>query len=126
MQREFWIKLMSGKMELFKSVRGLLNTARQASRNTGQDENLCCSFQDRMAIGLREFKGKVLLVLSGQDYTAKEFLEYAASSAAWANLLDGEKISRIDMPEADHTFSSGAQRLAVEDETVRWCKALEN
>ena len=41
------------------------------------------AFQDRMAAGLRAFPAPLLLILSGDDLTAKEFLEYAQSDAGW-------------------------------------------
>jgi exosortase A-associated hydrolase 1 len=120
MQREFWIKLLSGKMQVLKSARGLLTTAQQARGGRGQASNESRSFQDRMAEGLRQFPGRVLLILSGQDYTAKEFLEFSASNVAWSGLIGATKVSRADVEGADHTFSSRAQRLSVEDATLAW------
>jgi exosortase A-associated hydrolase 1 len=125
MQREFWIKLLSGKMQLLKSLRGLLNTAQQARNGRAQAESESRSFQDRMAEGLRQFPGRVLFILSGQDYTAKEFLEFASSNAAWSGLIEAPKVSRVDVDDADHTFSASAQRSAVEGETLRWLGGLQ-
>ena len=33
------------------------------------------SFQERMLRGLQEFRGVSTIILSGNDYTAKEFME---------------------------------------------------
>ena len=77
-----------------------------------------------MARGLARFRGSVLLVLSGNDLTAKEFLQYAASDAAWKGLLDKPGIHRVDLPESDHTFSTRSWLQRVEEETLAWLKTL--
>ena len=124
LQREFWVKLLSGKMQLLKTLRDLLNTALQARGQRSWTASESTSFQDRMAEGLRHFPGDVLLLLSGQDYTAKEFVEFAGSSAPWSGLIEAEKISRVDVAEADHTFSADAQRSTVEKVTLNWLGSL--
>ena len=122
LQRAFWVKLLSGKMQIVRSLRGLLDNAMLA-RGTGSPRQ-SRSFQDLMAEGWRQFDGEVLLILSGQDYTAKEFLEYVASDAAWSGVLDSRKLSLVDVADADHTFSSEALRSRVENETLKWLATL--
>jgi hypothetical protein len=77
-----------------------------------------------MAEGLGRFRGEVLLILSGRDYTAREFIDHAAADPTWAGLLNAANVLRVDLPEADHTFSSAARRASVEDETLRWLQGL--
>ena len=77
-----------------------------------------------MARGLDRFRGRVLLILSGNDLTAKEFLQYTDSNTAWKTLLADPKVRRVDLPEADHTFSSRAWMHAVERETGEWIASL--
>lgn len=122
LQREFWVKLLSGKMQIVGSLRGLLGNAMLA-RGKGSPRQ-SRSFQDLMAEGWRQFDGEVLLILSGQDYTAKEFLEYVASDAAWSGVLNSQKLKRVDVAEADHTFSSEELRSRVENETLKWLAKL--
>ena len=122
LQRAFWVKLLSGKMQIVRSLRGLLDNAMLA-RGTGSPRQ-SRSFQDLMAEGWRQFDGEVLLILSGQDYTAKEFLEYVASDPAWSGVLDSRKLSRVDVADADHTFSSEELRSRVENETLKWLATL--
>jgi hypothetical protein len=76
-----------------------------------------------MAEGLRRFPGKVLLILSGKDYTAKEFLEFTGANVEWQALIDSARTCRTDVRDADHTFSSHAQRSLVEHETVKWLRS---
>jgi hypothetical protein len=77
-----------------------------------------------MAQGLTKFRGRVLLILSGNDLTAKEFLAYTSSAPAWNGLLALPAISRVDVAEADHTFSTAAWRAQAEDATIAWLKEL--
>jgi hypothetical protein len=76
-----------------------------------------------MAGGLRAFGGPVLLLLSGQDLTAREFLDYAAMDPAWRGILDAPCITRSDFTDADHTFSTAAARCQAEARTVQWLRS---
>lgn len=118
LQKEFWLKLLSGRLNIARSVAELLRKICQASSKAG--EGIQIAFQKRMARGLRNFPGRVLLLLSGDDYTAKEFLEYATASEAWRGLLDRPGLTRIDIADADHTFSSAAWRETVQNACIDW------
>src|SRR2546426_395659 len=73
LQREFWQKLLSGQVNVFSSLCGFAGTmlGSLAKRETASSEVL--PFPERMAIGLERFSGPVLIILSGQDLTAREF-----------------------------------------------------
>ena len=77
-----------------------------------------------MAAAWRVFPGPILLLLSGDDYVAKEFLDHAEAEPAWAGLLDRPGLERHDLPGVDHTFSSALWRRQVEDLTARWLDQL--
>ena len=72
-----------------------------------------------MAAGWRGFKGRVLLILSGQDLTAKEFLDTVARSGDWQKMLRAPRVTRHDLAAADHTFS----RREWRDQVTRWTAA---
>jgi len=76
-----------------------------------------------MAAGLRAFPGPILLLLSGDDLTAKEFLEYAQSDARWRGLLQRAGLERHDLPDADHTFSSAVAADEMLARTLSWVRA---
>jgi exosortase A-associated hydrolase 1/exosortase A-associated hydrolase 2 len=118
---EFWAKVIRGRLDIRASIGALLGDLKRASRSapSGRGE----AFQERMAGGLAVFRGRVLLIISGNDLTAKEFLQYTAASAQWRGLLASDRISRIDLPQADHTFSSATWRKQVEDATIAWLRA---
>jgi hypothetical protein len=117
--RAFWAKALRGELDVGQSLRGFVGTA---ARSVGSRSAALAagSFRARMAEGLDGFDGHVLLVLSGNDLTAKEFLEHVRESETWTRLLASPKIRRIELPEADHTFSRAAWRREVEDATLEW------
>ncbi len=123
LKREFWLKLFRGQLAITQSLRSLLRAAITARRGRGTKVSRQC-FQERMAAGWRHFSGRLLLVLSGEDYTAKEFLEFVRTSPAWTGLLEASNVRRVDLDDADHTFSSEVWRKQVEDATLAWLDTL--
>lgn len=123
-EREFWLKLLSGRVagralgELWRNLRRARGEAPPAAARAAMP------FQERMAEGWRRFDGSVLLVLSGDDYTAKEFLETCDGSPAWQALLRRAGTRRQDLAEADHTLSAQADRDAVANLTLDWLQRL--
>jgi exosortase A-associated hydrolase 1 len=124
MQREFWNKLLAGRLDVAASLRGFFGNAKAARQGAARRDR-APSFRERMAEGLRLFHGEVLLILSGRDETAREFIDHAAADPAWTGLLDAANVRRVELPEADHTFSSAARRAGVEDETLQWLRGLQ-
>lgn len=120
LQKEFWAKLFSGRLNVARAITEFIGKVARASAKAGASPRL--TFQDRMAHGLRDFSGPVLLVLSGDDYTAKEFLEFTSATPTWRTLLDRPSVMRIDIQGADHTFSSARWRGAVEVACVDWLR----
>ena len=128
--REFWRKLLRGKVSAMASVRSFLGMIRDAIGRSGApsrggnapaspvaDSN---SLPERLARGFRKFRGRVLLIMCGNDFTAREFDEIVRSSPAWRSLLDDPRVVRRDLPEADHTFARAAWRAEV----ARWTQAF--
>lgn len=125
LQADFWLKMLSGKLQLTRSVKEFVRAAILArSRGESTKGGVSASFQQQMARGWRSFNGKILLVLSGDDYTAKEFQEYAAHDLAWQGALALPHVQRVDLADADHTFSSHAWRQMVEVATLDWIRSI--
>jgi len=121
LQKEFWAKLLSGRLDVARALAELLRKFGQATVKAEQ----LLGFQERMARGWKSLTGPILLILSGNDYTAKEFLEYAAGAPVWRGLLEQAGITRVDVPDADHTFSSQKWRNSVENACLDWLKRNE-
>jgi uncharacterized protein len=125
-EADFWHKLIAGKVGLRRAIGELFWSVLSTFRNHwgSVSTQATLPFQKRMARGLGEFPGQVLLILSGNDYTANEFSECVASDPAWASIFESRVISRIDLLEADHTFSSKHWRSDVERHTTVWLNRL--
>lgn len=126
MQREFWAKLGGGGFAWRASLQSLWGNLKAARDERGDSASSPATetFHARMARGLAAFQGRTLLILSGNDLTAKEFLEYTASAPLWKGLLQAPGISRFDIAEADHTFSTRAWLDRVAAETLAWLQRL--
>ena len=122
----FWKKVARGDVDFAGAVSGVKRSVATliAHRNDAGATESSLAFQDRMAEGLRAFGGPVLLILSGRDLTAKEFLEYVQRHPRWTGLLDRPNIHRHDVDDADHTFSSARWRGQVEAITLNWFRRL--
>jgi uncharacterized protein len=132
--RAFWAKLLSGGVQLPHALGGLLGFVRTAKGagaadpmeddqgagaagpTTGRRGNL----PQRMLAGLTRFRGRTLLILSGNDLTAKEFEGLLADDRGWSAWAARPTVERRDLAEADHTFSTAAWRAQVEDWTLAW------
>jgi len=123
LEASFWQQLWRGQYDWRASWLGLLHNLK-TMRITSPTSAPELPFQHRMALALRHFPGSVLLLLSGHDYTAKEFVECAQSDPAWAGLLQRPHLQRVDVPDADHTFSRALWRTAAEQAILDWMRQL--
>ena len=123
LEREFWSKLVHGEVHTFAALGELLYKLR-LSAAVGNADRTNLPFHTRMARALSAFPGRTLLILSGRDYTAKEFLECTRADPEWAAVLSAPKLRRHDMPAADHTFSSRRWRDELEHNTLRLLREL--
>lgn len=118
---EFWRKFLNGRFSLRRSAGELRQNVLQAAKSsatTGGD------YRTRMLEGMRCFEGKVLLFLSGQDLTAREFELFMDSVPEGRNWLAANRVRRVDLPQSDHTFSRATWQQRVEDATLEWLRAI--
>ncbi|MFI4981743.1 MAG: hydrolase 1, exosortase A system-associated, partial [Nevskiales bacterium] len=118
---DFWRKLLGGGVRIKGSLRELLRSLRQ-----GAGVPLVTPYQQLMLAGLTDFPGPLLLVISGRDLTALEFVGQMKDSEQGRSILLRPAVTRVDIAAADHTFSSAAWRQAVEDATLAWLQNIEN
>lgn len=120
---DFWGRLARGRVDLGDAAGSLTGALRRAVGGpAGAGEAVAEAeppLPERMARGLDGFGGPVLVILSGNDLTAREF-EDAAAAPTWQRLLADERVTRRDLDEADHTFSRAAWRETVADWTIGW------
>ena len=118
-----WKRLMSGQVDVLGSIKGVLGLFKRlrASRPAGVER----PYPDRMADGLRRFKGRTLLLLSERDLVAREFEDVTVSAPAWAGAMAGCQASRATVANSDHTFSSEVWRQGAADATIAFIRSLE-
>lgn len=117
--REFWSKMLGGKLRLGQVLRDLADNVRSGSRRQKTPRG----FLERMRDALTGFPGPVLVVLSGNDITAAEFARLA-ETPDWKPLLQRPGITRHDLPDANHTFSTRAWRNEVAARTADFLHAV--
>lgn len=122
--RAFWSKLWRGGIDLRGAARDVGANASAALSHDARRGAVVPSYPRAMASALRTFAGSVLVVLSGQDLTAREFADFARADAHWRGLLERRNVTRRDVAFADHTFSSASARDALEKEVLAWLAQL--
>lgn len=126
MEREFWMKLLSGRFDWRRSLGSVADNLsrmwRPRRNDAGADSPV--TFQERMLAGMASFQGEMLLMLSGNDLTAKEFQQACSSDPRWGRLLACPRVERIEFPEADHTFSQRRSSESAARATVEWLHRL--
>jgi exosortase A-associated hydrolase 1 len=125
----FWNKIRRGEFNATTSFRSLLKTLATSLGLTGcalpalRSERSEPSLPERMLNSWKSFSGRVLLILSDNDLTATEFKSLAASSRQWRRLLRSPRVTRRDLPRADHTLSRREWRDQVATWTAEWVKS---
>ena len=127
---EFWRKVRGGNFNIVESLRSLVNVVRayvrgkrmfaQASLAQAQDDMAALPLPEKTASGLSRFQGRVLLLMSGHDYIAREFDEVTGACRAWDGLLGSPRLVRKDIAGADHTFSKRVWKDAASNAIVDW------
>lgn len=120
LQRGFWLKLLGGRIGV-KALCGLGANLRTALQHRhGPAAGAPAGFQQRMAQAWAGFDGELLLLLAGEDHTAREFLEHTRADAAWRAALRHPRLRQAQWAQADHTFSGHAASAWVLAQTVQW------
>jgi hypothetical protein len=132
---DFWQKLLRGGVDLRGSLASLARVVslsvrgRLAMRRHGATPELedlsALPLPVRVAEGLRRFQGRSLLLMSGQDFIAREFDEVTRASRAWDGLLQSERVQRTDIEGADHTFSREVWKQAAAATVARWLQTSQ-
>jgi len=125
LQGAFWRSLLRGRIDVAEACRDLGANLGALLRKQARHPSASAStpFQDRMALGLQRFTGNVLICLSGNDLTAREFEAATSASATWKDALDRPKLQWRRLAESNHTFSKRAWRDQVSSWTTDWMRS---
>lgn len=120
LSRVFWAKLLSGKVRLGASLGEVAQSARHANIPDADASALpdprhgSPGYIDRMLNGLKSFKGRAQLILSGNDLTAQEFKAIASTDISWKKAVSERIAQSHEVEGATHTFSSSVWRNEIE------------
>ena len=123
-ERELWRKILGGQLDYAASLRSFAGVVRDVLRpKPAVATAAALPLPLRMRDAFFRFDGRVLLIMSGRDLTAKEFLSAVAGSADWQKRLRLPSVTRHDLAAADHTFSRREWRDQVAAWTRDWVRS---
>ncbi|MRX06430.1 hydrolase 1, exosortase A system-associated [Pseudoduganella sp. FT25W] len=117
--REFWRKLAHGRFGWRRALTSFGQVALAARQPSAQVQPL----PERLYQSLQRFRGQVLIILSGADLGAREFMALARQHAHWRGLLASPRVRQAVIPHANHTFARKAWRDEVAEICTRWIQA---
>lgn len=130
--KAFWQKLFSGGLKPWQSFRDLLQTYRTSKLSKPKDaadfnqasrqQTTADNYVQHMLAGWQACSSKTLVITSGNDHTAQEFIDLCTDSKAWRQCLENAQHHHI--AAANHTFSSSLWRSEVEQQTVKFIGQL--
>ena len=118
LSKALWCKILRGQFNFLAAIRSFRTQLRQASQNTPATS--APSLPDRLQNAYQQFTGAVLLVLCGEDLTAREFADLAKPGSQWQALMQDPRTERFEVPQANHTFSHQLWRQQIAQKTVDW------
>lgn len=116
---DFWRKLARGRFGVMPALRSLRQLAIAARQPATQVEAL----PERLFQSLQRYRGRVLIILSGADLGAREFMALPRQHAHWRALLAGPRVQQAVIEDANHTFARQTWRDEVADLCTRWIRA---
>ena len=123
---DFWRKLLGGGIGLqrVREFIGSIKAATGGKQAVASTAGAALPFQQAMAAAWRSFTGPILLALSSEDITAREFADHAAHAPAWHGLMQRAGVERLELAGADHTLSEPGAQQAFEAAMIRWLQAM--
>jgi exosortase A-associated hydrolase 1 len=115
----FWRKLASGTFSPLGTLRSLRRLAGSA-RADGGTSDAGGGAPQRMFDALSRFRGRTLIILSGDDLTAREFEALQNSSPGWRQLSRAASVRQVQVAQANHTFSRALWRDQVAQLCAQW------
>lgn len=121
----FWKRVLSGDVAIGRSLIDLAGAVRDRLKTNKGDGHPATaparSFIERMGDGWHRMESRTLVVLSGNDLTAREFADFCRTQPAWREATQRGR-SCVEIVDADHTFSRRDWKHAVEQATLDWLR----
>ena len=123
---ELWRKVFGLRFDWSGALGDFLRKLRLSSGGgDGQDRaELQGPLPDRLRHAQLDFTGPTLLILSGQDLTAREYESRVDETPVWREWTRSGQVTLRRLDEADHTFSRAAWRDQVARWTLDWLRQV--
>lgn len=135
---DFWKGLVGGRVDIRLAVESFLENLSKTFRgSTPEGDSLRdevpvspasrrrdAGLVERVYAGLSSFSSPILLITSGRDLTAAEFIDASDAHRGFRGLLKEDRVYRRQLAESDHTFSRDSWRTQVAQWTIDWIKEL--
>lgn len=124
---DFWRRFFTGEVKILSSALEFLSRFRAARSRTsagdaGEPGQSAVSdggsLPQRVGRSLRAFDGRVLLMLSGRDLTAREFEGAVLESREMASWCQRSQVTVKRLESANHTYSKAEWRETVHEWTI--------
>lgn len=122
LSRHFWHKVLSGGLAFKRSLTDLWQIWRSSQQQPTLNPENAAEFDDRyfnesnyvqyMLKGWQATQLNTLLISSGNDLTAQEFLHLCQHNTAWQKCF--KQAIKLHLADANHTFSTTQWRNQVE------------
>ena len=124
---QFWCKVLRLQFDWRDSLTSFGHYLRSAFGRSSRAETAPSKphFLSRMLQGWAAFDGPVLMIMSGDDFTAGEFRELCHSDRQWRDLNNGARVQSHELAAANHTFARAQWRQEVEQLSCAWVLALD-
>ena len=123
-KKSFWSAVVRGHISIINSLKYLIKTVITSIKRES-DITEQAPLPRRVLGCIDYFKGHVLIILSGNDLTAREFEDAIAKDKRYNHFSDNTRVSVTKHEKADHTFSSENWRNQLQEWTKKWIQELE-
>lgn len=123
----FWRKVIKGQFEAGMSISSFFGLLKIIFRSKSGLKAYTEAelFPDKMLAGFESFSHPVLIVISGNDLTGREFQDSIKSDRRWKTLLKRKNVVQKNLVDADHTFSRREWRDQVSMWVSDWILGLK-
>lgn len=121
----FWRKVLSlqfAPRDALKDFMGKWRQSRGAESSTAVAD--ARPLPQRLRDAQCHFQGRTLMIFSGRDLTAQEYLDRVKESADWQAWVESPSVEVRRLDEADHTFSRAMWRDQVAEWSRDWILTL--
>jgi len=118
--RSFWSKLVHGDFNVQESRNDFVDALRRGLGDPMPTDD--SNYLRRMQQGWERFQRPVLFILSGNDFTAREFEGWVNGERERRRLFQSLQSEILTIENADHTFSNRVSRDEVAHATVEWLR----